>query len=87
MEKEKLKTAKNQEPVFDETRYKKNAVLSFSLFFIFALVYFFAAILTTIEFGDIAAISIGGLPLAVYLGVFVMVVGVVITRFYLIKKE
>ena len=86
MEKRELKTMGEQEPVFDEVRYKKHFVLSFSLFFSFAAAYFFAAIVTTKEFKAVAAIDIFGLPLALYLGMLVLVIGVVVTRLYLMKK-
>lgn len=85
MVKEKLKIKQEQEPVYDETCYKKRLIFSFSLFFIFATVYFLAAVITSFEFRTIAAICIFGLPLAFHLGLLVFIVGVVVTRFYLMK--
>ncbi len=85
MEKEELKITEAQEPVFNEARYKKHFVLSFSLFFFFAATYFIAAIVTTRELKTIAAINILGLPLALYLGMIVLIVGVAVTRLYLMK--
>lgn len=80
-------SAKNAEQglVFDEARFKKQLVFSFSLLLIFALTYFFAAVVTTKELKQIAAIDILGLPLAFYLGLLVFLVGVVVTRLYLMK--
>lgn len=85
MEKERLKTFEEEEPVFDESRYKKQFIFSFSLLFIFAAVYFLAAIITTKELKALAAIDILGLPLAFYLGILVFIVGVIVTRLYLMK--
>lgn len=80
-------SAKNAEQglVFDEARFKKQLVFSFSLLLIFALTYFFAAVVTTKELKQVAAIDILGLPLAFYLGLLVFLVGVVVTRLYLMK--
>lgn len=85
MSKEVLEKMEDQEHKFDEVRFRKQFVFSFSLLLIFALVYFFAAVVTTKELKHIAAIDILGLPLAFYLGVLVFVVGVVVTRLYLVK--
>lgn len=75
----------DQEFVFDELRFKKQLSFSFSLFLIFALTYFFAAVVTTKELKHVAAIDIMGLPMAFYLGLLVFVVGVIVVRLYLIK--
>jgi uncharacterized membrane protein (DUF485 family) len=85
MGQEELKKMEEQEPVFDEERFRKRFVFSFSLFFIFAATYFLAAVLTTKELKAVAAFDIIGLPLAVWLGVIVFAVGVVVTRLYLVK--
>lgn len=86
MEKEELKTAEEHELNFDEARYKKRLVFSLTLLFIFAASYFLAAIITTKELKHVAAIDILGLPLAIYAGVAVFVVGVVVVRLYLLKR-
>lgn len=85
MKKEESEKMEGQELVFDEGRFRKQLVFSFSLLLIFALTYFFAAVVTTKELKHVAAIDIMGLPLAFYLGVLVFVVGVVVTRLYLVK--
>ncbi len=72
-------------PVFNEERYRKNFVTSFTLLIIFALTYFGAALLTTAEFKHIAALTILGVPLAVLLGMLVFVVGLGVTQLYLKK--
>lgn len=85
MKQEELKKETNEELVFDESRFKKQFRFSFSLLFLFAATYFFAAIITTKELKHVAAIEIFGLPLALYLGLMVFVVGVLVTRLYLLK--
>lgn len=87
MKKEVSGKMEDQEPVFDELRFRKQFTFSFSLLLIFALTYFFAAVVTTKELKHVAAIDIMGLPLAFYLGLLVFVVGVVVTRLYLIKIQ
>lgn len=85
MEKETLEKMEEHELDFNEARYKKQLVFSFTLLFIFAASYFLAAIITTKELKHVAAIDILGLPLAVYAGVAVFVVGVITVRLYLLK--
>lgn len=54
---------------------------------IFTAIYFIVAVLTSAEFADFAARMILGLPLGVYLGLGLIIAGLVITRIYLAKIE
>ncbi len=87
MEIPEFKQTEEQTPVYDKALYRKRRNFSLSLLIIFSAVYFFAAVLTTSEFKEIAALDIFGLPFAFYIGTFVFMLGVVITRIYLIKNK
>jgi len=54
---------------------------------IFTVLYFGIALMTSATFKDIAAAPIGGLPLAIWGGLSIIVVGVVITRLFLKKMS
>lgn len=60
---------------------------AWGLMAIFTAIYFVVAILTSAEFAELAATMILGLPLGVYLGLGVIIAGLVITRIYLAKIE
>ncbi len=87
MEESKMENAMDQEPVFDEQHYRKKLKLSFTLLLVFTVTYFLAAIITTRELKDIAVLEIMGIPLAVYLGMLVFIVGIVVTRISLVKNQ
>jgi len=65
----------------------RSARLSWALLAIFTAIYFATAILTSAEFADLAAIMILGLPLGFYMGLGVIISGLVIARIYLSKVE
>lgn len=54
---------------------------------IYTVLYFGVALMTSATFKDIAAIELIGLPLAVWGGLLIIIVGVVITRLYLRRLE
>jgi putative solute:sodium symporter small subunit len=65
----------------------RTARWSWGLMAIFTTIYFVVAILTSAEFADLAAYMILGLPLGFYLGIGLIISGLVITRVYLAKVE
>lgn len=58
---------------------------SFGLLGVFALIYFIVALLTSVQFKELAQLQTIGLPLGIWLGLAVFVGGLVITRIYLAK--
>ncbi len=54
---------------------------------VFTAIYFIVAVLTSAEFAEFAATMIFGLPLGFYLGIGLIIAGLVITRIYLAKIE
>ena len=73
--------------VFQPEIFKQRFSFSFTLFFVFAVLYFGAVLLTSAPMKETAAIMIMGLPLAVWAGLVTVVGGVIITRLYLAKKD
>ena len=65
----------------------RTARWSWGLMAIFTTIYFVVAILTSAEFAELAARMILGLPLGFYLGIGLIISGLVITRIYLSKVE
>jgi uncharacterized membrane protein (DUF485 family) len=74
-------------PSRDRAEYRQALALSLSLTVPFLAIYFLAAIITTRELATIAAIGIWGLPLGFYVGVAVLLAGVVVTRIFLMKTK
>ena len=60
---------------------------AWGLMAVYSVIYFVVAVLTSAEFADFAAQMILGLPLGFYLGMGVIIAGLVITRIYLAKIE
>jgi putative solute:sodium symporter small subunit len=60
---------------------------AWGLMALFSVIYFVVAVLTSAEFAELAATMILGLPLGFYLGIGVIISGLVITRIYLSKVE
>jgi putative solute:sodium symporter small subunit len=60
---------------------------AWGLMAIFTAIYFVVAVLTSAEFAEFAARMIFGLPLGFYLGIGVIISGLIITRIYLAKIE
>ena len=60
---------------------------AWGLMAIFTAIYFVVAVLTSAEFAEFAARMIFGLPLGFYLGIGLIISGLVITRIYLAKIE
>ena len=60
---------------------------AWGLMALYSVIYFAVAVLTSAEFADLAATMILGLPLGFYLGVGVIISGLIITRIYLAKIE
>lgn len=54
---------------------------------VYTVLYFGVALMTSATFKDIAGMEVIGLPLAVWGGLLIIIVGVVITRLYLRKLE
>jgi len=54
---------------------------------LYSVIYFVVAVVTSAEFAEFAATMIFGLPLGFYLGIGVIISGLVITRIYLAKIE
>ena len=65
----------------------KRARWAWGLMAIFTAIYFVTAILTSAEFAELAATTVLGLPLGFWLGIIVIVSGLIITRIYLAKVE
>lgn len=65
----------------------RRARWAWGLMAIFTAIYFIVAVLTSAEFAELAATMILGLPLGVYLGLGLIISGLVITRVYLAKIE
>lgn len=73
----------NQAPTgveFNEASFKRKLGSAIKLLLIFCTMYFTAAVIATRDFKHIASIQIMNMPLALYLGVLVFVVGLVVTR-------
>lgn len=68
---------------FSTTRAK----WAWGLMAIFTVIYFTVAILTSAEFAELAATPVLGLPLGFWLGIGLIIAGLVITRVYLMKVE
>ena len=60
---------------------------AWGLMAVFTIIYFVVAILTSAEFAELAATMIFGLPLGFYLGIGLIISGLIITRIYLAKVE
>ena len=60
---------------------------SWGLMTIFTIIYFVVAILTSAEFADLASKMYFGLPLGFYMGIGLIIAGLIITRVYLAKVE
>jgi len=65
---------------FDEAAFKRKLGSAIKLLLIFCSMYFFAAIIATRDFKSIGGVEILGMPLALYTGMLVFVVGLVVTR-------
>lgn len=65
----------------------RTARWSWGLMAIFSAIYFVVAILTSAEFAELAATMVLGLPLGFWLGMGLIISGLVITRIYLTKVE
>ncbi len=60
---------------------------AWGLMALFTVIYFVVAVLTSAEFAELAARMVFGLPLGFYLGIGVIISGLVITRIYLARVE
>jgi putative solute:sodium symporter small subunit len=65
----------------------RTARWSWGLMAIFSAIYFTVAILTSAEFAELAATMVLGLPLGFWLGIGLIISGLIITRIYLTKVE
>ncbi|MEX1296521.1 MAG: DUF485 domain-containing protein [Candidatus Limnocylindrales bacterium] len=65
----------------------ERAKWSWGLLAIFGAIYFVIAVLTSEAAAELAATMIFGLPLGFYLGVAMIISGLVIVRFYLARIE
>ena len=73
--------------VLDEAALKRKMWAAIKLLALFCTVYFSAAVIATAKFADIAGILIFGIPLAIYTGLLVFAVGIVITRMCLAQDK
>ena len=73
--------------VFDEATFKRKMWAAIKLLALFCTVYFSAAVIATAKFADIAGILIFGIPLAIYTGLLVFVIGLVATRLCLAQDR
>jgi len=60
---------------------------AWGLMALFTVIYFTVAVLTSAEFAELAATLVLGLPLGFWLGIGVIIAGLIITRVYLMKVE
>lgn len=72
---------------FDEAAVRRKLWRAIKLLALFCTVYFSAAVIATASFADIAGIPIFGIPLAIYTGLLVFVVGIVVTRMCLAQDK
>ena len=70
-----------------KNKRRKNFVFGFGLLGVFAAFYFGSAMLTTAELKRVAAITILGMPLAIWVGLVTILSGLIITRIYLVKGD
>ena len=54
---------------------------------IFTVLYFGVALMVSASFQDLAATVVGGMPIAIWGGLLVIISGVIITRLYLKKMN
>jgi len=83
-------TTKNQGPPgleFNEQRYKQKLGFAIAMLLLFCSTYFVAAVIATRDFKHIGQIEFLGMPLALYTGMLVFVIGIVVTRMCLAKDE
>ncbi|WP_022854174.1 universal stress protein [Thermodesulfatator atlanticus] len=73
-------------PVYDPRAVRENFIFSGTLFFVLTCLYFFAAIITSKPFKDIAALEIAGLPFGIWSGLILVVSGIILTRIYLTRQ-
>ncbi|OYX59485.1 MAG: hypothetical protein B7Y96_05115 [Comamonadaceae bacterium 32-67-11] len=66
--------------VYDEAAIKRKLGAAIGLLAIFCVTYFTAAVIATRDFRAIGQIDILGMPLALYAGLLVFIVGLVVTR-------
>lgn len=74
------KSAAPPGPVYDEALIKRKLGAAIGLLAIFCVTYFTAAVIATRDFRAIGQIDILGMPLALYAGLLVFIVGLVVTR-------
>ncbi len=60
---------------------------AWGLMALFSAIYFVVAVLTSAEFAEFAAQMVLGLPLGIWLGLGLIVAGLIITRVYLARIE
>lgn len=80
------------EPAAAETEHwspfsTSRARWAWGLMALFSVIYFVVAVVTSAEFAEFAATMIFGLPLGFYLGIGLIIAGLIITRIYLAKIE
>lgn len=73
--------------VYDEAAIKRKLVAALRLLALFCTVYFTAAVIATKNFAQVAGTLVFGLPVALYAGVLVFVVGVIVTRMCLAQDK
>ena len=71
----------------DVPGYKMKLRFALGMALVFSGTYFVAALIATRDFRHIGQIEILGMPLALYTGMLVFVVGLVVTRLCLIKDQ
>ncbi|WP_457568374.1 universal stress protein [Desulfurobacterium sp.] len=71
---------------YDPALVKENFRSMGTLFFILCIIYFFAAIITSKPFKNVAALEIAGLPFGIWSGIFLVISGIILTRIYINKQ-
>ncbi|OMH40873.1 universal stress protein [Desulfurobacterium indicum] len=71
---------------YDPALVRENFKSMGTLFFILCVIYFFAAIITSKPFKNIAALEIVGLPFGIWSGIFLVISGIILTRIYINKQ-
>lgn len=79
MQDQRPKDAAQSSVEFDEATIKRKLGQALKLLVIFCAVYFAGAMVAAREFAAIGQIQILGMPLAIYTGLLVFVVGIIVT--------
>ncbi|MCD5398110.1 universal stress protein UspA [candidate division NPL-UPA2 bacterium] len=71
----------------ERDKRRSSFVFGFGLLGVFAAFYFGSAMLNTAELKRLAAVTIWGIPLTIWMGLVTILSGLIITRVYLVGGE